>query len=53
VTSDESDDVRFFTLVELPANTLPKHVHQIRDAMCREPQAMLKRAAGPFPRGAG
>ena len=53
VTSNESDDVRFFMPVELPATTFPEHVHRVRDAMCMEPQTMLKRAEEPSPRGRG
>jgi 8-oxo-dGTP diphosphatase len=49
-TSDESDDVRFFPLDSLPANTFPEHVHRIRDALQDAPRALLKRAEGPSSR---
>jgi len=47
VTSDESDDVRFFAPADLPSNTFPEHVHRIRDALGSELRTLLKRAEGP------
>jgi ADP-ribose pyrophosphatase YjhB (NUDIX family) len=32
-TSDEADDVRYFSLDELPPNTAPKQVERIHDAL--------------------
>ena len=49
-TSDESDDVHFFALADLPANTFSEHVHRIRDALRGGPQTVLKRAEGPSSR---
>ncbi|HEU5439477.1 MAG TPA: NUDIX domain-containing protein [Ktedonobacterales bacterium] len=49
-TSDESDDVRFFSPDALPANTFPEHVHRIHDALQGAPRALLTRARGPSSR---
>jgi 8-oxo-dGTP diphosphatase len=49
-TSDESDDVRFFSPGDLPANTFPEHVHRIQDALRGEPRTLLTRARGPSSR---
>ena len=45
-TSDEADAVRFFALDELPANTAPKQVQRIRDAVAGDPVA-LRVQTGP------
>ena len=50
MTSDESDDVRFFAPYNLPVNTSTEHVHRIRDALHGEQQALLKVAEGPSSR---
>ena len=50
ITSEESDDVRFFAPDDLPANTFPEHVHRIRDALRGESRAVLKVAEGPSSR---
>jgi hypothetical protein len=47
VTSDESDDVRFFAPADLLSNTFLEHVQRIRDALGGELQTLLKRAEGP------
>lgn len=46
-TSDEADEVGFFAFGDMPANTAPKQVERIADALSRAPVAFLKRQSGP------
>lgn len=49
-TSDEADDIRFFSLQELPVNTIPKQVQRIRDAVLPLQQPVLCTQRGPSTR---
>jgi 8-oxo-dGTP diphosphatase len=46
-TSDEADAVDYFAFDELPANTAPKQVERIADALVRAPVPFLKSQSGP------
>lgn len=48
-TSDEADDVRYFPVQQLPANTLRKHVERIHD-MVASPDPVLREQRGPSTR---
>jgi 8-oxo-dGTP diphosphatase len=45
-TTDESDACRFIEIEVLPANTIPKHVERIRDALEMEPQPFFRHESG-------
>ena len=47
MTTDETDQCRYFPLDQLPANTLPKHVVRIRDAAAGFPAPVFRRQGGP------
>jgi 8-oxo-dGTP diphosphatase len=47
-TSDEADEVGYFSVEELPPNTAPKQVERIHDALL--PGTALKTQAGPTTR---
>lgn len=46
-TSDEADDVDYFSPDAFPPNTFPEHVSRIRDALRDDPGAMLRVPIGP------
>lgn len=46
-TSDEADDIRYFPIVELPANTSPKQVERIVDALLAQSTPLLREQIGP------
>lgn len=46
-TSDEADEVGYFAFDALPANTAPKQVERIADALSRAPTPFLKTQSGP------
>lgn len=46
-TSDEADDVDYFSPDAFPPNTFPEHVSRIRDALRHDPGAMLRVPIGP------
>ncbi len=48
--TDEADECRFFTAEEIPANTSPKQVERIHDAMAPGDQPLFRRQTGPSPR---
>jgi mutator protein MutT len=45
-TSDEADEVRYFPPNQLPANTLPRQVQRIHDALS-SPDPVLREQPGP------
>ena len=47
----EADECRYFAPAALPANTLPKHVGRIHDALRGEPGAIVRRQIEPSVRG--
>ena len=47
VLTDESDDTRYFTIENIPANTSPRQVERIREALTRPPQPVFRRLTGP------
>ena len=49
-TSDEADAVGYFSVDELPANTVPKQVERIRDALARSATPFLRVQPGPSAR---
>jgi ADP-ribose pyrophosphatase YjhB (NUDIX family) len=46
-TSEEADDVRFFPLDALPANTISRHVERIHDALTSPNAPVLREQTGP------
>ena len=49
-TSDEADDIRYFPVADLPANTLHKHVARIHDALASPHHPILQEQVGPSTR---
>ncbi len=45
--TDESDDTRSFTIDNLPANTLPRQVERIHDALSLPAQPIFRRTTAP------
>lgn len=39
---DDIDESRYFSVYDLPANTLPKHRQRVTDALLNQPQAILR-----------
>ena len=48
--TDESDQNHYFAVDSLPANTLPKHVERIHDAMGPGPFPIIRRQVSPSTR---
>ena len=46
-TSNETDACRYFAIADIPANTLPKHVERIRDALNSEAVPIFHRQTLP------
>lgn len=42
IDDDDIDESRYFSLHELPANTLPKHRQRISDALLNQPQTIVR-----------
>jgi len=49
-TSDEADEVRFFSVHALPANTVGKQVERIHDALASPNDPVLREQTGPSTR---
>ncbi len=47
VLSDEADQHRFFAVDQIPANTSPKNVERIHDALASAAQPVFRRQTGP------
>jgi ADP-ribose pyrophosphatase YjhB (NUDIX family) len=47
ITTEEADAHKFFSLQELPDNTVSKQVERIRDALSAQPEVQLKAQFGP------
>jgi 8-oxo-dGTP pyrophosphatase MutT (NUDIX family) len=45
--TDETDDARYFSLDDLPANTFLEHAARARDAALGQPEAVLRIPTGP------
>jgi len=45
--TDESDDCRYFEIGEMPANTSPKHLERINDALLPVGQPVFRRQTAP------
>lgn len=45
--SDEADEIAYFSMADIPANTLPKQVERIHDALRRATEPVLKSQPGP------
>ncbi len=45
--TDESDDCRYFEITEMPANTSPKHLERINDALLPVGQPVFRRQTAP------
>jgi len=45
--TDEADQHRFFAVDQLPANTVPKHVERIRDALNGAAHPIFRRQTAP------
>ncbi len=45
--TDESDDCRYFEISEMPANTSPKHLERINDALLPVGQPIFRRQTAP------
>jgi ADP-ribose pyrophosphatase YjhB (NUDIX family) len=45
--NDEADQLRYFSLDALPANTIPKHVERLQDAVANHPQPVFRRQTSP------
>ena len=45
--TDESDDCRYFEITEMPANTSPKHLERINDALLPVDQPVFRRQTAP------
>jgi ADP-ribose pyrophosphatase YjhB (NUDIX family) len=48
--TDESDDTRYFELESIPANTSPKHVERIHEALDLPLQPVFRRQTAPSTR---
>jgi ADP-ribose pyrophosphatase YjhB (NUDIX family) len=41
-STEESRECRFFSLADIPVNTLPKHRQRVEDALLNQPQAIIR-----------
>jgi len=46
----EADQLQFFPLGDLPANTIPKHIERIQDAAAKHPQPVFRQQTSPSTR---
>jgi len=48
--TDEADQIEYFALNDLPANTIPKHVGRIRDAAAQYAEPIFRQQTSPSTR---